>query len=108
MRSPYIPHCPHTTSKRQNGPNYHFHLGLLSIDDPPAPHYENPPQVFQSRQQNLTMEGHQTPHDIFYQILSRRLWKNLNQEVHIHHLTHFLSQYFYCIDLRLRGNITSH
>ena len=26
------------------------------------------------------MEGHHPSHDIFYQILSRRLWENLNQE----------------------------
>ena len=42
MRSPEIPHFPHTTSQRKNGPNCHFRLGILSSDD-----YENPPQVFQ-------------------------------------------------------------
>ena len=34
---------PHNTSQRKNGPNYHFHLGLLSAANPPDPHYENPP-----------------------------------------------------------------
>ena len=71
--------------------NYHFHLGLLSADEPPDPHYENPPQVFQSSQQNLTTEGHHPSHYIFYQILLRRIWKIPNQEVHIRHLPHLIS-----------------
>ena len=92
--SPDIPPCLHTTSQRQNGPNYHFNLGLLSADDLPAPHCVNPPQVFQSSQQTLTMEGHHPSHDLFHQILLHRLWKNLNQEVHLCHLPHLLSQSF--------------
>ena len=42
-----IPTRPHTTPQSQNGPNYHFYLSILSAYDPPAPHYENLPQVFQ-------------------------------------------------------------
>ena len=45
--NPERPPHPHTTSKSQNVPNYHFHLGLLSTNYPPAPQYENPPQLFQ-------------------------------------------------------------
>ena len=37
MRSPERPPHPHTTSQRPNGKNHHFHLGLLSATDPPAP-----------------------------------------------------------------------
>ena len=95
LRSPEIPPCPNTTSKIKNGPNYHFHLGILSADDPPDPHYENTPQLFQSRQKTLTTEGHKPPHYIFYQILLKRLRQNLNQEVHLHHLPHLLSQSFH-------------
>ena len=53
-----IPPRPHTTSQRQNSPNCHFNLVLISSDDPPDPHYENPPQVFQSGQQTFRMEGY--------------------------------------------------
>ena len=77
----------------QNGPDYHFPLGLLSTDDLPAPHYENPPQVFQSSQQTLAMEGYHPSHYLFYQILSWRLWKNMIKEVHLGHLPHLLSHY---------------
>ena len=86
MWSPYRSPCQHTTSQSQNGPNYHTHLGILSAADPPDPHYKNPPQVFELSQQTLVMERHQTFHYLFNQILSQRLWKNLNQEVHIRHL----------------------
>ena len=41
--SPEIPPSPHATSKMQNIPNYHFHLGLLSADESPSPHYDPPP-----------------------------------------------------------------
>ena len=34
---------PHTTSEMQKGSNYHLNLGLLSANDPPAPHHEPPP-----------------------------------------------------------------
>ena len=95
LRIPDRPPQPRTTSQNQNGLNYHFHLGLLYADDPPDPHYENPHKVFQPSQQTLTTEGHHPSHDIFYQILSRRLWKNLNQEVHLRHLPHLLSQSFH-------------
>ena len=71
-----------------------FSFGLLSADEPPASHYENPPQVFQPTQQTLTMEEHHPSHYLFYQILPRRLWQNLNQEVHLRHLPHLLSQSF--------------
>ena len=76
----------HTTSQRQNGLNYQFNFGLLSADEPPAPHYENPTQVFQSSQQNLAIERHHPFHYIFYQILSWRIWKKLKQGVHLLHL----------------------
>ena len=33
----------HTTSQRKNGPNCHFHLGLISAAELPAPHHEPPP-----------------------------------------------------------------
>ena len=46
LKSPERHICPHTTSQRQNGPNYHFRLGVLYADEPPGPHYENSPQVF--------------------------------------------------------------
>ena len=45
MRSPERPPCPRTISQSQNGPNYNFHLGLIIIYDPPAPHYENHQKV---------------------------------------------------------------
>ena len=93
MRSPERPPCPYTTSQSKKGPHYHFHLGLLSADGLPDPHYENPPKVFQSSKKTLTMEGHQPSYDIFYKILSRRLWKNLNQEVNILNITQPLSHY---------------
>ena len=76
--SPERPPRPYNTSQRKNGPNYHFHLCLFSTDEPPDPHYENPPHMFQSSQQTFTMEIQYLPHDLFDQILSRRLWKNLN------------------------------
>ena len=57
---------PHNTSQRKNGLNYHFHLGLLSAADPPGPHHENPPQLFQSSRQNLTMEVNQPSHYLFH------------------------------------------
>ena len=41
LRSPKIPPCPHTTSQRQNSPNYHFKFGLLSTDYSSDPHYKN-------------------------------------------------------------------
>ena len=90
IKSPERPPLTHITPQRQNVQNYLFHLGLISADDPSAPHYEIPPKVFQSSQQNLTMEGHHTYHYLFHQILSRRIWNNLNQEVHLRHLTHNL------------------
>ena len=89
-----MPPFTYTISQRKNGPNYHFHLGLISADELPATYNEKPPQVFQSSRQTLTMEGHYTSHDIFYQTLSRRLWKNMNKEVHLRHLPHCLSNYF--------------
>ena len=82
------------TSQSQNIPNYHFHLGILYSDDPPDHHYENPPQVFQSSQQTFTIEGHQPSHYLFYQILPRRLWQDLNKEVLLRNLPHILSQSF--------------
>ena len=85
---------PHNTSQRENGPNYHFHLGLLSASDPPDPHRENPPQLFQSNHQTLTMEVNQPSHYLFHKIISRWLWKNLNREVHLCRLPHLLSQSF--------------
>ena len=45
LRIPERPPRTHTTSQRQKGINYHFHLGLLSADDPPDPNNENPLQV---------------------------------------------------------------
>ena len=45
MRIPERPPRTHTISQRQNGPNYQFHLGLLSADEPPAPQYENNQKV---------------------------------------------------------------
>ena len=45
----------HNTSQRENGPNYHFYLGRLYAADPPDPHHENPPQLFQSNNQTLIM-----------------------------------------------------
>ena len=85
---------PHTTLQRKNVPNCHFNLGIVSADEPPAPHYKNSPQVFQSSQQTFTMELHHPSHYLFYQILSWRLWKNMNQEVCLRHLPHLLSQSF--------------
>ena len=99
----------HTTSQRKKIPNYHSHLGLISADEPPNHHYDNPPQLFQSRQKTLTMEGHQTYHYLFYQILSRRRRRNMNQEIHLHHIPHLLSQYFRLYwTFILWGNITNH
>ena len=94
LRSPERPPRPHTTSQSQNGPNYHFHLGILYSDDPPDPHYENRPQVFQSSKQTLIMEGYHPPHYLFYQTLLRQIWKNMNQEVCLHPLPYLISQYF--------------
>ena len=42
LRSPEIPPWLPTTAKRQNGPNYHFHLVIISTYDPLDPHYEPP------------------------------------------------------------------
>ena len=92
LRSPERPCRPHTTSQRQNGPNYHFRLSLLYTDKSPAPCYENPTQVFKIGQQTLSMEGQQPSHYIFYQIILRQIWINLSQEVHIRHLPNLLSQ----------------
>ena len=100
MRSPEIPPRPHITSKIQNGPNYHFRLGLFSVDEPPDTHHENPPQVFQYIEQNFIMEGHHPSHYLLHKILLRWLWKNLNQEVHLLHLPHILSLFFSCFALR--------
>ena len=94
LRSPYRPPFPHTTPQSQNVPIYHFHLGIISADDQPSPHYEDSPQVFQLSQQNFTMNGHQTDHYLFYQTISLRLWQYMNQEVHLCHLPYLLSQYF--------------
>ena len=90
LQSPERPPLTPTTTQRQIGPNHHFHLGIISADDTSAPHYVKPPKVFQPSQQNLTMEGHHTYHYLFYQILSRWIWNNLNQEVHLRHLSHIL------------------
>ena len=60
---------------KEKNTNYQFHLGILYADDLPYPHYENPPQVFQSVQQTPMMEGHQPFHDIFHQIILQRLRK---------------------------------
>ena len=79
LRSPERPPHPYTTSQIQSCPNYHFNLVLLSADDPTAPHYENHLQVFKSSQKTLTMEVHHHSHYLFDQIISLRLWKNLNQ-----------------------------
>ena len=54
-----------------------------------------PPQVFQPRQQNLTTEGHHPYHNLFYQILLQWIWKNMDQEVHLHHTPRLLLQYFF-------------
>ena len=94
LRIPERHNFPHTNSQRQNGPNYHFRLGLLYAAYPSYSRYENPPQVVQSSQKTLTMEVHQPFHFIFHQIISRRIWKNINKEVHLRHLPHFLLQYF--------------
>ena len=56
MQSIDGPPCLYTTLQRQNGPNYHFHLCLISADNLPGTHYENPPKVFETSQQTLTME----------------------------------------------------
>ena len=63
--------------------------------------------MFQSSQQNLTIEGCHPSHHLFYEILSWRLWKNINGEVHIRRLPPLLSKYFRCLALILRNNITS-
>ena len=55
MQIPDRPHHPHTTSQIQNGQNYHLRLGLLSADDLPDPHYENPPQVFFIKEKTFTI-----------------------------------------------------
>ena len=65
LGSPERPTHPHTNSQRQNSPKYYFHLVLISADDLPDHHYENPPKVFLSSQQTLKMEGHQPSHDLF-------------------------------------------
>ena len=53
----------------------HFHLGLLSEDDPPGPHYNPPPHMFRSSEQTFPMEVHQPFRYIFYHILLRRIFK---------------------------------
>ena len=54
------------------------------------------------------MEGNQTSNYLFDQILLRRLLKNVNQEVHLRHFPHLISQFFDFLSLGCRGNITSH
>ena len=34
------------------------------------------------------MGGHQPYHYLFYKILLRRLWKNMNQKDHLRHIPH--------------------
>ena len=63
---------------------------------------------FFDQAKEIIMEGHHTSYYLFYQILLRRLWKNMNMEVHLNHLPHILSQSFLLYSLILRGNITSH
>ena len=94
LRSPDISPCQHTTSQSPNDPNYNFNLGLMYANDPTSSQYDPPPKVFQYIQQILTMEWNQPYHCIVYQILSRRIWQILNQEVHLRHFPYLLSQYF--------------
>ena len=90
LQSTERPHCPHTTSQIQNGRNYHFHFDLLSIDDPPAPHYENLPKCF-NQVKNFD-DGRTLA--FLLSILSNTPvadLENLNKEVHLRHIKHLLS-----------------
>ena len=103
LRSPERPIWPHTISQRQNVPNYHFHLGIISVDDPPDLNYEPPllpPQFFQSSQKTLTMEGHLPYLYLFDQIILQQFWKKLNKKVYLSRIPRLYCGLLACIALR--------
>ena len=103
-----IPPYRHTTSKRQNVPNYHFHLGLLSADEPKAPNYKkNLPKYF--NQVNTIWRWKDTILPIIYFIKYSRggfgiIWIRNFIYVILHIFYHII---FACHALRWWGNITS-
>ena len=108
LQSPEIPPRPHTTSQRKNGPNHHFHLGLISADDPPDPYYGIPPNCFNQVKKLWLWKDTILP--IIYFIKYYRggfgkIWIRKFIYVIFHIFYHSI---FACLALILWGDITSH
>ena len=89
-------------------PNHHFHLGLLSEGDPPAPHYETLPKCFNQSKKLWLWKNTSLPM-IYFIKYSRGGFGKIWIRKFIYVIFHiFYRIIFACIARIWRGNIASH